>query len=167
MTKSYGKPSFACYHTHMEEAVRSWQQEGRISLWRYRKAPRMYQGWHFTADQEGCASLIELFNILSSATGHAHRTISLTDPQDVKADRIFGNHDFRLDFPAKLRLANDLDESGSIGLAANAFVMPLRSEDITNFSDAVRDISVDHADFGVSFGNNDTIIKFWWWPKKR
>ncbi|EQB31675.1 hypothetical protein M529_13685 [Sphingobium ummariense RL-3] len=85
----------------------------------------------------------------------------------MEADRIFGNHDFRLDVPAKLRLANDLDESGSIGLAADAFVMPLRSEDITNFLDAVREISVDHADFGVSFGNNDTIIKFWWWPKKR
>jgi len=85
----------------------------------------------------------------------------------VEADRIFGNHEFRLDVPAKLRLANDLDRCGSIELAADACVMPLRLEDITNFSDAVRDISVDHADFGVSFGSNDTIIKFWWWPKKR
>lgn len=160
------KPSFACYYAHMEEAVGSWQQKGRISLWRYRKAPKMYRGWHFTADQEGCASLIELFSILSKATSPAHRTISLTDPQAVEADRIFGNHDFRLDVPAKLRLANDLDESGSIGLAADAFIMPLRSEDLINFSDAVRDISVDDADFGMSFGNKDTIINFWWWPKK-
>ncbi|MBB3981313.1 hypothetical protein GGR44_000960 [Sphingobium fontiphilum] len=167
MTKSDGKPSCACYHGDMEETVGSWQQEGRISLWRYRKAPKMYHGWHFTADQEGCASLIELFNILSSSTNPAHRTISLTDPQEVGADRIFGSHGFRLDVPAKLRIANDLDESGSIGLAANVFVMPLRSEDIGQFADAVRDISGDHADFGVSFGSNDIIINFWWWPNKR
>ncbi|MBY0583091.1 MAG: hypothetical protein K2P68_09280 [Sphingomonas sp.] len=127
----------------------------------------MYGGWHFTADGIGCASLIKLLNILSSETEPAHRTISVFDPQEVGADRIFGDHDLRLDVPAKLRLGNDLDGTGSIGFAADVFAMPLRPEDISHLLEAVKDISADHADFGVGFGKSDTIVRFWWWPKKR
>ena len=151
----------------MEQAVGSWRQEGRVSLWRYRKARTMYDGWHFTADAEGCASLIELCSIISSAMEPAHRTISVTDPQEVGADQIFGDHGLRLDVPVKLRLGNDLDGTGSIGLSADVFAMPLRPEDISNLSVAVRDVSAGRADFGVSFGTSDTIFRFWWWPKNR
>ncbi|MCM8729673.1 hypothetical protein ACFO8O_01635 [Hephaestia sp. GCM10023244] len=151
----------------MEEALGSWRQEGRISLWRYRRAPKRYDGWHFTADQDGCASLIGLFDILSSATEPAYRTLSVTDPREVGADHIFGDHDLRLDVPAKLRLGNDLDGTGTIGLSVDVFAMPLRPEDISNLSEAVKDVSSDHADFGVGFGRSGTIVNFWWWPKKR
>ncbi|RYG95538.1 MAG: hypothetical protein EON58_13945 [Alphaproteobacteria bacterium] len=151
----------------MEESLGSWRQEGRVSLWRYRKAPKMYDGWHFTADKEGCACLIGLLDILSRATEPAHRTLSVTDPQKVGADHIFGDHDLRLDVPAKLRLGNDLDGTRSIGLSVDVLVMPLRAEDISNLSEAVTDVSADHADFGMGFGKSDTIVRFWWWPKGR
>lgn len=151
----------------MDQALGSWRQDGRVSLWRYRKARRMYDDWHFTADAMGCASLIELCSILSSATEPAHRTIRVTDPRVVGADNIFGGHDLRLEVPAKLRLGNDLEGTGSIGLSAEIFAMPLRPEDISNLSEAVRDVSANRADFGVSFGASDTIFRFWWWPKNR
>lgn len=151
----------------MYRALGQWRQEGRICLWRYRKAGKMYEGWHFTADPKGCASLIELCSILSRATAPAHRTISVTDPREVGADNIFGGHNLRLDVPAKIRLANDLEEAGSIGLSAGFFDMPLGAEDILNLSEAMRDVSADRADFGVSFGASSTIFKFWWWPKNR
>ncbi|MBY0520467.1 MAG: hypothetical protein K2P79_08590 [Sphingomonas sp.] len=127
----------------------------------------MYDGWHFTADEDGCSSLIRLLDALASATEPAHRTLSVTDPQEVGADHIFGDHDLRLDVPAKLRLGNDLDRTGSIGLSADVFAMPLRPEDISNLSEAVKDVAANHADFGVGFGRSDIIFRFWWWPKKR
>jgi hypothetical protein len=127
----------------------------------------MYVGWHFSADKGGCASLLRLLNILSSATSPAHRTLTVSDPRTVGADRIFGEHDLLLDVPAKLRLGNDLDHNGAIGLSADVFAMPLRSEDFVSLSRAVRDVSVDHADFGVGFGRSDTILNFWWWPNGR
>lgn len=151
----------------MYNALGSWRQDGRISLWRYRKAGAMYGGWHFTADAKGCASLIELCSILSTATEPAHRTISVTDPREVGADNIFGGHELRLEVPTKLRLGNDLEGTGSIGLSTEFFDMPLRPEDISSLSEAVTDVSADRADFGVSFGTNGTIFKFWWWPKNR
>jgi hypothetical protein len=127
----------------------------------------MYDGWHVAADKEGCANLLGLLDILSVANGPARRTIAVTDPREVGADRIFGDHDLSLDVPAKLRLANDFDGSSAIGLAADAFVMPLQAEDITSLADAIRDLAADHADFGVGFGRSMFIINFWWWPKGR
>jgi hypothetical protein len=150
----------------MEQALGSWRQAGRISLWRYRKAPKMYAGWHFAADKEACASLLSLCDILSSEANPAHRTLTVTDPATVGVDRIFGQHDLRLDIPAKMRLGNDLDVDGSIGLVGDVFVLPLRPEDIPSFSEAIRDLSADHADFGVGFGSGNTIVRFWWWPKR-
>lgn len=151
----------------MEQSLTSWTQEGRASIWRYRKAPRMYGGWHFTADEAGCASLIRLCNILEGATEPAHRTVSVTDAQEVGADRIFGDHNLRLDVPAKIRLGNDLEGTRSIGLEADVFALPLSREDISSFAKAVRDLAADHADFGVGFGKNHTIVNFWWWPRQR
>jgi hypothetical protein len=149
----------------MSEALGSWKFEGRVSLWRYRHAPKMYDGWHFTADPAGCASLIRLVELLLAACGPAHRTLPVTNPQTVGADRIFGAHALTIEVPAKLRLGNDLDASGSIGLANDAFVMPLGPQDLSNFSQAMRDISAGYADFGVGFGSSATIINFWWWSK--
>jgi hypothetical protein len=149
----------------MERALGSWRQEGRISLWRYRNAAKMYASWHFSADKEGCASLLMLLDIFANEAIAAHRTLAVTDPRAVGADRIFGDHDLRLEVPAKFRLSNDLDETGSIGLSEDVFTMPLRPDDIASLSEAVRDISADHADFGLGFGRSDTIITFWWWPK--
>lgn len=150
----------------MGEAVESWRQEGRVSVWRYRKARKMYDGWHFAADQKGCASLVRLLDLLSAVKSPAYRTVVITDPRGVGADRIFGDHNLQIDVPVKLRLSNDLDGGSAIGLSADAFVMPLRPEDIASLSDAVRDLANDHADFGVALGRNETIVKFWWWPTK-
>jgi hypothetical protein len=128
----------------------------------------MYAGWHFSADGEGCRSLLDLFEILSNASFPAHRTVTIADPQIVGVDRIFGEHALRLDVPAKLRLGND--PSGTAGTSSfsdGAFSMTLRPEDLAEFSRAVADVSVDHADFGVGFGADDLVVRFWWWPKGR
>ncbi len=127
----------------------------------------MYDGWHFAADSEGFDSLIKLFEILSSATRPVHRTLSVTDPRTVGADRIFGEHTLRLTVPAKVRVAKHLDGAGFIGLADDVLEMALSTEDLVSFSEAVRDVSAGQADFGVGFGRSDTIINFWWWPKER
>lgn len=126
----------------------------------------MYAGWHFSADKAGCASLLRLLDILSSAKRSVHRTLTVTDPRTVGADRIFGDHDLQLDVPAKLRLSNDLDSKGAISFSDDIFALSLGTDEIASLSEAVKDVSVDHADFDLGFGESGTIIKFWWWPTK-
>lgn len=42
-----------------------WHQRDRISLWRYVEANRSYAGWHLSADDEGCRSLLELLDLFA------------------------------------------------------------------------------------------------------
>lgn len=127
----------------------------------------MYDGWHFAADRKGCDSLIKLLDILSGETEPAHRTIYVTNPQGVGADRIFGHHDLKLDVPPKVRIGNDVEGTGGIGLSSDGCAIALRPEDIASLSAAVRDVSANRADFGIGFGTSETIVRFWWWPKQR
>lgn len=163
-----GKRTSDCYDAPMENALASWRQNGRIGLWSYHDAPKMYSGWHFSADTEGCASVLVLCDLLSRETGAAYRTLTLTDPRTVSVDHIFGEHGYRVNAPAKLRLCNHLSESwGTVDAAREVFIMGLSAQELSDFSQAVKDLSLDHTDFGVGFGQDDTILNFWRWPKNR
>jgi len=155
----------------MNETLASWRQAGKVSLWRYRKAPRMYADWHFSADSSACESLLALIALLTEEQGAVHRTLTLIDPQTVGADRIFGKHDLRIESPAKLRLGNAVSSNGTsvASFADDAFLLMLDFKDLAGLAEAVRDLAAEKADFAIRFGQNNrspgTRISFWWWPK--
>ena len=127
----------------------------------------MYGGWHFSADAEGCASLLRLIELLSAEVFSAHRTLVITDPQPVGADRIFGKHEFQLEVPKKLRLCcTQSADEGAVHFLDDILVIPLKPQDIPLLSEPVGDVARDHADFGVGFGKDQTVVRFWWWPKR-
>lgn len=55
------------------------KQRGTISLWRYIENQRNFPGWQLNADGEGCASLIELIDVLRGNPGD-ERTLRLSAP---------------------------------------------------------------------------------------
>jgi len=128
----------------------------------------MYADWHFTADSEGCDSLVELIELLVGKPAPAYRTLVIADPRDVGADRIFGEHNYRVDVPPKLRIGNStsVDAPTDIRLLDDVFTISLSSDDLLCFLQAVRDVASDQADFSIRFGR-DTRISFWWWPKAK
>ncbi|MEL7790145.1 hypothetical protein AAG610_13435 [Citromicrobium bathyomarinum] len=108
-----------------------------------------------------------MLGIMSQLKSPAHRTLTVTDPRNVRAGRIFGDHDLKLDVPAKLRLGNAIGQSAGIRFSSDVFSMMLGKADIASLSGAVIDVSLNRADFGLSFGEDATIINFWWWPEQR
>jgi hypothetical protein len=128
----------------------------------------MYADWHFAADGEGCGSLVELIELLVSKPAPAYRTLAVTDPRDAGADRIFGEHKYRVDFPQKLRIGNgtSLDAPTDIRLLDDVFSMSLSSDELLCLMQAVRDVASDQADFSILFGS-DVRMSFWWWPKAK
>lgn len=73
-----------------------------------------------------------------------------------------------MDIPVKLRLSNNPNEGvGVFDISEGVFKIFLETEDLSSFSKAVTDISIDRADFGLGLGNGQISMKFWCWPKAR
>lgn len=152
--------------------VSQWKQKGRTCLWRYKPKLKLYDSWHFTADAEGCDSLVELLELMSQAEYSQHRTLTLTDPQPVGADQIFGPHEMKVWHPEKLRLSFDPTMSTAPGLVEvdGRIEFALSPAEIQDLREAIADVRKGDADFGVGFGdkqeNSMHIVRFWWWPRK-
>jgi hypothetical protein len=62
------------------DQVNAWKQVGRVFLWRYPPHLRKHSGWHFTAEDNACESLVKLLETMRLATFDKRRTIILTKP---------------------------------------------------------------------------------------
>ena len=60
--------------------VNTWKQSGKIYLWKYEENTKNYPGWHLHANNEGCASLQELIELMVKAKFSSERTISIIPP---------------------------------------------------------------------------------------
>lgn len=147
----------------MNEAISNWRQAGRLCLWQYKNAPRMYRGWHFTGDRAGGENLLLLIELLGAHDQDAARTLSLEDPLSVGAEKIFRGHQTPLIEPAgKLRLSNRPADATAEELTFAEGIVTLRlgHDGLTTLADSIRDVLAGTADFGVGFGG--TIAMFWW-----
>ncbi len=125
----------------------------------------MYSGWHFTADPDGCDSLLQLLDgFVSPDTAH-HRTLSVIDPRSIGVDRIFGEHELKVRHPAKLRLAFDpVVTASQLFEEADRVSLVLGAEGLPAFREAVVDLRADQADFTIGLAGKEG-LSFWWWPK--
>lgn len=65
----------------MNTGVRTWEQEGIVSLWRYTEFKNKFGGWHLTANDAGVHSLVALVRALANEPG-TYRTVKITPPSD-------------------------------------------------------------------------------------
>ena len=142
-----------------------WQQRGRLSIWRYAPMLRMYSGWHFSADAEGCESLLELLDALGSTNTSDYRTLAVVNPKSMGVDRIFSDHTLRVHHPAKMRLAFDptaLD--AELVETSDRVTLTMGANGLKEFQKAMCDLRAGEADFGICLAGDDS-LSFWWWPK--
>lgn len=155
-------------------SIAKWRQRGRSCLWRYEPARRNLEGWHFTADREGCDSLCELISILLTTNHPCHRTLDLSDPAEVGTDRVAGRLGQKAIAAARLRLA--FEPNGSPGHAEfeecdDRVIMTLGSGSLASLRPAIEDVRRGTGDFSISLGDHGNCegetLWFWWWPKRR
>lgn len=153
-------------------SIADWKQRGHISLWRYKPMPRLYSGWHFAADPEGCESLRELFLLFLESAYPVHRSLRLTDPRSVRADRIFSEHELQVCFPHKLRIRFDPeapDDESTFHENDERLDVFLGREWLREWQSALPEVARGNADFSLWFEvpSKDPMkrISFWWWPQ--
>jgi hypothetical protein len=61
----------------MITGVSAWQQAGHLHVWRYAALGRSRRGWHFHADRDGCASIVDLIDRMVADAVPSHRTAAL------------------------------------------------------------------------------------------
>ncbi len=57
-----------------------WKQSGQIALWHYAERNRNYEGWHLTANDQGCGSLSDLIDAMMIDGEGATRSIHIVAP---------------------------------------------------------------------------------------
>jgi len=58
--------------------VNGWNQSGHVYAWRYPDIRRSFKGWHMTADDAGCASIVDLLDRLVAAGMVQYRSVALS-----------------------------------------------------------------------------------------
>ena len=69
-----------CQEKMADPDIERWKQYGIISAWHYVDFPKNYCGYHLTADSDGCAFLLGLFERFRSASFPARKLLTLSPP---------------------------------------------------------------------------------------
>ena len=148
------------------DAVSAWKQVGLVYLWRYPHSSKKREGWHLTAEEAACASLIELIEAMRDAGRDSRRTITIMQPTpQIWAVPNFGKPRSERLGPLTLsyeRSYADLtltEEGDRLVLRLG----PAREEDMLTGLRDVRRGEGDYA-FGPSEKGAALPIWFWWMP---
>lgn len=66
-----------------DPVVARWKQKGRVHLWRYKQPSKNNSGWHLTADEAGCESVLDLLELMASARWPSRHSIVITEPTEL------------------------------------------------------------------------------------
>lgn len=148
----------------MSDAWSTWQQRGVVSLWRYANPSHSYAGWHLSADDAGCRSLLDLLAVLSTSPAGAYRTINLTEPS-TRLLGVVNCSSSLIDPPPKLRISySAMYEDWS--LVAEQGHAALRVGETWRLASiaAIEAMSRGEGDFIIGPRHPDQRVWFWWWP---
>src|SRR5258708_5644994 len=133
---------------------------GRIALWRYKRSPRSYAGYHLTADDFGCAQVL---SFLRSPAPHRAAEFELAEvtPQLLAVPN---NGDHAVAFQ-NLRI--EITATGD-GLAIvekhPRCTISLSPAGLAAFQKGVEDVAAGTRDYCIGPEGNE--IWFWWWPTR-
>ena len=140
-----------------------WRQRGTISLWRYLDNTRSFPGWHFSADDAGCASMLALLDALFLDPEGTTRTLQLTAPS-AEVLSVPNNRRAPVEGPASLRLSHSVDpevlrwteNGGRLVLEIGQARAPLLRK-------GVADVAAGDGDYCIA--TVPLPLWFWWWPR--
>ena len=144
-----------------DEQVNKWRQQGRIYLWRYAGTSRNHSGWHMTADEVGCQSLLDLLDIMRDAQYAAKRTVQLTRP---------GERELTSGCSARPRPATRLELSHSkpkmapahwcLAVEGARVTLELGAERLEELREGIQGIPSGNGDYCI--GDDGQELWFWW-----
>ena len=142
-----------------------WRQRGTISLWRYLENTRNYPGWHFTADDAGCASMLALLDALFLDPAGSTRTLQLTAPS-AEVLSVPNNRRAPVKGPASLKLSHVVDPEVLRWIQdGDRLVLEIGQQRAPMLRKGVADVAAGNGDYCIATA--PLPLWFWWWPKKR
>jgi hypothetical protein len=155
------------YTAMPDPTVARWKLRGRVCLWRYRTLGPRWHGWHLAADTEGCASLLELLDLMQRARFSSRATLPLTEPPEAVLD--VPNRDTYDARPATswtLIHPKRVTEPRTWELSSSGTAVTLRfgSDYFPVLRKAIVDLSERTGDYAIGTERPDaTWIWVWWW----
>ncbi len=140
-----------------------WRQRGTMSMWRYLENTRNYPGWHFSADDAGCASMLALLDVLFLDPAGTTRTLQLTAPSEEVLS-VPNNRGASVEGPVSLRVSHAVDpEALSWSQEGDRLVLEIGQQRAPMLRKGIADVAAGYGDYSIA-----TIplpLWFWWWPR--
>jgi hypothetical protein len=147
------------------DQIYRWQQEGTISLWHYRVNTRSFRGWHLSADDAGCRSLLSLVDALVAAPPGTMRTVRLTAPS-TQLLSVPNNRGSSVDAPTRLRLLSaGANDAWRWDLEDARLTLELGANHAFALKRGLLDIAAGNGDYNMAPNNNADPLWFWWWAR--
>ncbi|WP_342249421.1 hypothetical protein [Sphingomonas sp. OTU376] len=129
--------------------VSAWKQAGSLYIWRYAALSGSRRGWHFHADRDGCASIIDLIDRMVGQEVPSHRTMGLAPVTPA----IWGRPNFgspKWDRFERLRVEYCPEQAAlEIEPVENRLILRIGAERAPLLREAFIDLMLGQNDFGI------------------
>lgn len=148
-----------------DDNVNKWKQEGRLYLWRYIENTRNYPGWHLTADDTCCHSLVDLIERMLTARWSSHKSLVVTPPTkevlSVPNNR-GGEAGWKAVRILTLKYPKDKVRDDHFSLEENGdeIILSAGRENLKLLNEWMLRISKGEGDYAIQIG--ETHLWFWW-----
>lgn len=150
-----------------------WRQRGNLYLWRFDDQARNYPGWNFTADGEGCISLLELLAMIANDCRTANADILLSKPP-VSIQALAGVGRGRLRAPRRFTLKVRSPESSPADFwqwsgTLHDLKLKIGRGKLAELFSAVKSVAQGVGDFNIGAANHKqhgfdfTNAAIWFW----
>jgi hypothetical protein len=141
----------------------AWKQTGSVALWRYTENQRNYPGWHLSADDAGCASLIALLDAFAADGNAGTRTLSVTRPtSEILA--VPNNRSASCVAPDKLLLSfSDVASQWSFPDSLDPAELTIGADWLPKLRKAIAGIPHGEGDFSIGLSKGDSLALTFWW----
>jgi hypothetical protein len=147
--------------------VANWNPSGSVCLWRYALNSKHYAGWHITADQAGCTSLLELIDGLSSAAPATFRTLTIAKPTPAIL-RVVNHRSAPTVTPSKCRVRLSANPSEwYFPPCSDVAELVIGVDWFANLRKGIADIKIGVGDYAIgdtTAGSQE--LWFWWHPDR-
>lgn len=134
----------------MTTEVSAWKQAGSLYIWRYAVLSGSRRGWHFHADRDGCASIIDLIDRMTRQNVSSHRTLAL----DPVTPAIWGRPNFgspKKERFERLRVEYCPERAAlEIEPVENRLILMIGAQRAPLLREAFLDLMLGQNDFGIA-----------------
>lgn len=155
-----------------KEEINKFKISGQIYFWKFLENKIKFPGWNLTADQTGCESLLQLFELMKQnewSTKKEIQTVVPTELQIKVPNNQNGNAKWKY---AKTQILNYRRTSASDEwmISENSDTVEIRfgTDKLTEFENSISKVQKGSGDFAISdFEENDANILYFWWNLKK